>query len=103
PAAYQAKAASRFSAYGFAAKRISAPRRNTMRRQGRWRSVRRKRLPSRRRRKRGRHPRAVDPGQLALAPWEGSALEAQLHERFSVYDQDFLDLARTLASETAND
>jgi AraC family transcriptional regulator len=46
---------------------------------------------------------AVDPGQLALAAAESSALEAQLHERLRGYDQDLLDLARTLASETAND
>jgi AraC family transcriptional regulator len=46
---------------------------------------------------------AVDPGQLALAAAEGSALEAQLNERLSGYDQGLLDLARTLALESAAD
>jgi AraC family transcriptional regulator len=38
---------------------------------------------------------------LALAAAEGSALEAQLNERLSGYDQELLDLARTLVSESA--
>jgi AraC family transcriptional regulator len=46
---------------------------------------------------------AIDPGQLALAAAEGSALEARLNERFSGYDQALLKLARTLASESADD
>jgi AraC family transcriptional regulator len=46
---------------------------------------------------------AVDPGQLALAAAEGSALEAQLNERLSGYDQGLLDLARALALESAAD
>jgi AraC family transcriptional regulator len=46
---------------------------------------------------------ALDPGQLALAAAEGSALEAQLNECLSGYDQALLDLARGLASESAND
>jgi AraC family transcriptional regulator len=46
---------------------------------------------------------AIDPGQLALAAAEGSALEAQLNERLSGYDQELLDLARTLVSESAGD
>jgi AraC family transcriptional regulator len=45
---------------------------------------------------------AIDPGQLALAAAEGSALEARLNERLSGYDQALLDLARTLASESAD-
>ena len=44
---------------------------------------------------------AIDPGRLALAAAEGSALDAQLIERFTGYDQPLLDLARNLASETA--
>ena len=44
---------------------------------------------------------AVDPGRLALAAAEGSALDAQLIERFTGYDQPLLDLAHNLASETA--
>ena len=46
---------------------------------------------------------AIDPGQLALAAAEDSALEAQLNERLSGYDQALLDLARTLALESASD
>ena len=45
---------------------------------------------------------AVNPGQLALAAAEESALEAQLKERLSGYDQVLLDLARTLALESAD-
>jgi AraC family transcriptional regulator len=45
---------------------------------------------------------AIDPGKLALAAAEGSALEAQLIERLSGYDQTLLDFARDLASESAN-
>ena len=43
----------------------------------------------------------INPGQLALAAAEDSALEAQLVERLRGYDQALLDLARTLASESA--
>jgi AraC family transcriptional regulator len=43
---------------------------------------------------------AIDPGQLALAAAEASALEAQLTERLSGYDQALLDLAHTLALES---
>jgi AraC family transcriptional regulator len=46
---------------------------------------------------------AIRPGQLALAAAERSALEAQLNERLSGYDQALLDLARTLAFESAGD
>jgi AraC family transcriptional regulator len=45
---------------------------------------------------------AIDPGKLALAAAEGSALDAQLIERFSGYDHALLDFARDLASESAN-
>jgi AraC family transcriptional regulator len=45
---------------------------------------------------------AIDPGRLALAAAEGSALDARLIERFTGYDQPLLDLARDLASESAN-
>jgi AraC family transcriptional regulator len=45
----------------------------------------------------------IDPGQFALAAAEDSALEAQLLERLSGYDQALLELARTLVSETADD
>src|SRR6516225_6949805 len=45
---------------------------------------------------------AIDPGKLALAAAEDSALDAQLIERFSGYDQALLDFARDLASESAN-
>jgi AraC family transcriptional regulator len=44
----------------------------------------------------------IDPGRLALAAAEGSALDAQLIERFTGYDQPLLDLARDLALESAN-
>jgi AraC family transcriptional regulator len=44
---------------------------------------------------------AVDPGRFALAAAEDSALEAHLNERLSGYDQVLLDLARTLALESA--
>jgi AraC family transcriptional regulator len=46
---------------------------------------------------------AINPGQLALATAEDSALEAQLLERLSGYDQELLDLARNLAVESASD
>jgi AraC family transcriptional regulator len=46
---------------------------------------------------------AVDPGQLALAAAEDSALEAQIIERNIGHDQALFDLARTLASESADD
>jgi len=45
---------------------------------------------------------AIDPGKLALAAAEDSALEAQLIERFSGYDQTLLNSARDLVSESAN-
>jgi AraC family transcriptional regulator len=45
----------------------------------------------------------IDPGQFALAAAEDSALEAQLLERLSGYDEALLELARTLVSETADD
>jgi AraC family transcriptional regulator len=45
---------------------------------------------------------AIDPRHLALAAAEDSALDAQLIERFTGYDQPLLDLARGLASESAN-
>jgi AraC family transcriptional regulator len=44
----------------------------------------------------------VDPGKLALAAAEDSALNAQLIERFTGYHQALLDLARGLTSESAN-
>lgn len=44
---------------------------------------------------------AIKPGQLALAAAEDSALEAQLNERVSGYDQQLLRFARVLASENA--
>lgn len=44
----------------------------------------------------------IDPGRLALAAAEDAALEAQLMERSLGYDLTLLDLARTLASESAN-
>ena len=46
---------------------------------------------------------AISPGKLALAAAEDSALDAQLIERLSGYDQALLDFARDLASESAND
>ena len=45
----------------------------------------------------------INPGHLALAAAEGSALEAQLTERLSGYDQMLLRLARALAVECASD
>jgi AraC family transcriptional regulator len=45
----------------------------------------------------------IDPGQLALAAAEDSALEAQLIERLSGDDQALLHLARLLARESAYD
>jgi AraC family transcriptional regulator len=45
---------------------------------------------------------AIDPRHLALAAAEDSALDAQLIERFTGYDKPLLDLARGLASESAN-
>jgi AraC family transcriptional regulator len=44
---------------------------------------------------------AIKPGQLALAAAEDSALEAQLNERVSGYDQQLMRFARVLASENA--
>ncbi|MET1027595.1 MAG: AraC family transcriptional regulator [Dongiaceae bacterium] len=44
---------------------------------------------------------AIRPGQLALAAAEDSALEAQLMVRFSGRDPTLLELARTLALESA--
>jgi AraC family transcriptional regulator len=44
---------------------------------------------------------AIDPGRFALAAAEGSALEAELIERLSAYDQALFDLARSLAAECA--
>jgi AraC family transcriptional regulator len=46
---------------------------------------------------------AIDPGRLALAAAEDSALEAQLIERFSGCDQALFDLAMTLALESTED
>jgi AraC family transcriptional regulator len=46
---------------------------------------------------------AIQPGQLALAAAEASALDAQLIERFSGHDQRLLALARTLVRESADD
>jgi AraC family transcriptional regulator len=46
---------------------------------------------------------AIDPSQFALAAAEDSALEARLVERLSGCDQALLDLARILASESADD
>jgi AraC family transcriptional regulator len=45
---------------------------------------------------------AVDPGRFALAAAEGAALQAQLIERLSGYDQALLDLAETLALQAAD-
>lgn len=45
---------------------------------------------------------AVHPGQLALAAAEDAALEAQLIKRLSGHDRALLDLARALASESAD-
>ena len=46
---------------------------------------------------------AVDPSHLALATAEDSAPEAQLIERLSGYDDALLEVARSLAVESAND
>jgi AraC family transcriptional regulator len=46
---------------------------------------------------------AIDPGRLALAAAEDSALEARLVERLSGYDQSLFDLARILAFQSADD
>ena len=46
---------------------------------------------------------AIDPGQLALAAAEASALEARLNECIRGYDQALLDLAHSLALEGAKD
>ena len=45
---------------------------------------------------------AIHPGHLALAAAEELALEARLVDRLSGRDQALLDLARTLASESAD-
>lgn len=45
---------------------------------------------------------AIDPGQLALAAAEDSALDAQLLERLSGYDHVLLGFARSLAVESAS-
>jgi AraC family transcriptional regulator len=45
---------------------------------------------------------AIDPGPFALAAAEDLTPEAQLIERLSGYDQTLLDLARRLASESAD-
>jgi AraC family transcriptional regulator len=45
---------------------------------------------------------AIDPRHFALAAAENSSLEAQLIERLSGSDRALLDLARTLALESAN-
>jgi AraC family transcriptional regulator len=45
---------------------------------------------------------AIDPGKLALAAAEDSALDARLIERLSGCDQALFDFARDLASESAN-
>jgi AraC family transcriptional regulator len=45
---------------------------------------------------------AIKPGQLALAAAEDAALEAQLHERLSGYDQQLFRIARALESEIAH-
>jgi AraC family transcriptional regulator len=46
---------------------------------------------------------AIDPRHLALAAAEESALDAQLIERFSDHDRRFLELARILMLESADD
>jgi AraC family transcriptional regulator len=46
---------------------------------------------------------AIDPGRLALAAAEDSALEARLIERLSGYDPSLFDLARMLALQSADD
>ena len=45
---------------------------------------------------------SVDPGWLALAAAEESALDAQITERLSGYDGTLLELARTLVAESSN-
>jgi AraC family transcriptional regulator len=45
---------------------------------------------------------AIDPGRLALAAAEDSALEARVIERLSGYDQGLFDLARILASQSSD-
>jgi AraC family transcriptional regulator len=45
---------------------------------------------------------AVDPGQLSLAAAEDSAPDVRLNERLSGFDRALLDLARTLALESAD-
>jgi AraC family transcriptional regulator len=45
---------------------------------------------------------SIKPGQLALAAAEDAALEAQLHERLSGYDQRLFRIARALESEIAH-
>jgi AraC family transcriptional regulator len=45
---------------------------------------------------------AIEPSQLALAAAEDAAIEAQLHERLSGYDQQLFRIARALESETAD-
>ncbi len=45
---------------------------------------------------------AIDPAYLALAAAEGSALDAQLIERFSGLDRQLLELARILVLESAD-
>jgi AraC family transcriptional regulator len=44
----------------------------------------------------------IKPDHLALAAAENSALDAQLNERMTGYDERLLDLARLLAAESAN-
>jgi AraC family transcriptional regulator len=46
---------------------------------------------------------SIDPGTLALAAAEGSALEAQLHERLSGEDKVLLDLACAMTLESTQD
>lgn len=45
---------------------------------------------------------AIKPGQLALAAAEDAALESQLHERLSGYDQRLFRTARALEAESAD-
>jgi AraC family transcriptional regulator len=45
---------------------------------------------------------AIKPGQLALAAAEDAALESQLHERLSGYDQQLFRTARALEAESAD-
>ncbi len=44
---------------------------------------------------------AIEPGQMALAAAEDSAIEAQLNQRLSGYDPELMSLARRLAAENA--